>query len=360
MTHIPTSPPSNAHLEAPGPVVLRPLNELLEERTPDTPGAPPEVQPPTSPPPQGGPLHALPSLGSSTALNPEAPPALSPRDQLDTQHSTQLPQAPLTEVNFDLDGLPHLEAALQRAAQHPGAEAIGRNSDGSYSVYPFADDRLDAAQNNDFSGFAQHIVAVSLDGGEWVAAGHPTTQKLVQRSAEIMSRLQDTRYVLGGQTLDFDGGVIHSDCSSFMRALWGEQGVSLAGMNAAQITDYLTHIGGPFERVHLGAALQPGDVIGMKMPEIPTISGHVMLVVGTPEPIVEAGQLLGYNLAIMDTTSLPHGEGDSRGAAGGTGTGRVSVKIDPDDNSIAEVYWRANFQGDSWEPVVGRYHGRTP
>ena len=310
------------------------------------------------------PTHLLASetvvLAPLTTLLEQAPQSASPPPvPTDTLQAVSTQSSVLHQLDLQLQQLPDLEQALEIAQRHPGAEAISRNSDGSYNLYPFQDERINAAQAQDFSGFAQHIVAVSLEDGRWIQAGHPVTHRVLERSRQMLDNLQDNRYVLGGQNIDFDQGIVHTDCSGLIRALWGEQGVALTGKNAALLTDHLSEIGSPFERVYMAKALQPGDLIGIKMPDIPHVSGHMMMVYGEPEVIKENGQVLGYNLPVLDATSLPHGPFDTRTSEGGTGLGYVSIKIDPQTHEIQRLYWQVDFLGDSWEAIAGRFHGRN-
>ncbi len=104
-------------------------------------------------------------------------------------------------------------------------------------------------------------------------------------------------------------------------------------------------------------------------------SGHVMLVTAAPvkrkasKPLIS--HTLQYTLEILDVTSSPHGDSDSRTDAGpndsddtGIGTGTIRLYVDTDDQDLPIVghTWTTST-GSKYRPqakrdlVIGRYVG---
>ncbi len=104
-------------------------------------------------------------------------------------------------------------------------------------------------------------------------------------------------------------------------------------------------------------------------------TGHVMLVNATPVKIKASKPLIShtlqYTLEILDVTSSPHGDSDSRTDAGpnnsddtGVGTGTIRLYVDADDPDLPIVghTWTTST-GSTYRPqakrdlVIGRYVG---
>lgn len=101
-------------------------------------------------------------------------------------------------------------------------------------------------------------------------------------------------------------------------------------------------------------------------------TGHVMLVTAVPTPRVATKPLISgtlqYTLKVLDSTSSPHGAGDSRWQANpnnsddnGAGTGTMRVYVDADDPDLPIVgYTWTSASGSTYftpgkrEMVIGR------
>lgn len=191
---------------------------------------------------------------------------------------------------------------------------------------------------------------------QWLPPPSNQSRQMLQWANYLLQTVQDNKYVLGGTQVDFQKGVVHTDCSGLVRTLWKQVGVSLKGLNAAGITQHIQDPKSDFLEISHPAQIQAGDVIGVKMPKA-DVSGHVMIAWGSPQPIVKNGQVLGYNLRVLDSSSS-HSEDQRPHGKNGLGTGIISLKIDPQTGNLTRFYWRANLSGSSWSDVaVGRHIG---
>ena len=104
---------------------------------------------------------------------------------------------------------------------------------------------------------------------------------------------------------------------------------------------------GDWGRVGRPAELTQGDVIAWKNEEyVPGhgSTGHVMLVAELPHPVSLDGQLVGFDVPIIDSTSHGHGPGDPRAEGGRSGLGPGTVFFPTDPSGAAT--------GFSWTPAA--------
>ncbi|UQA56787.1 hypothetical protein [Polyangium aurulentum] len=100
-----------------------------------------------------------------------------------------------------------------------------------------------------------------------------------------------------------------------------------------------------FSRVTKAADLSPGDILGVVYPEGSDSIGHVMVVADKPTQHPESAPkvegTVQFAVSIYDSTSSPHGEGDSRTREDmkGAGRGRIRIYADAVSGEIKGYTW---------------------
>lgn len=190
----------------------------------------------------------------------------------------------------------------------------------------------------------------------WLPPPSQQAYKAVELGNYLLQNVKENKYVLGGTKIDYQNCIVNTDCSGLMRRLWKDAGVSLKGMNAAAITRHIEDPSSPFVEITNPALLQAGDMIGVKMPKA-SVSGHVMMAWGPPTPIIKDGQIKGYNLRIIDSSSS-HSEDIRPNGRSGIGSGIISFSVDSRTGLLDKFYWKANLKGGSYPDVaLGRHRG---
>ncbi len=268
-----------------------------------------------------------------------------------------------------------LEAAREAAAAHPGNETIARNDNGTLSMIPFVDDdKVEDAEGQHFSKFAANTREVAIQGvdgkTEFIEAVDARGTELAENAKTLMDNIhanqaklgkkaksKPNQYVLGGNTVDIAGGKVAADCSGFLKGMYAKVGVDFTPRTAEDIGRMVRSGKGPFRQIKHGADIRPGDVLSFSLPERTEITGHAMMAVGKPEPIQNAkGQVIGYNLRIIDSTSRAHGDDTDHGnGKSGAGMGTITVGVDKNDKVIS-LSWGKNFEMYDYkhEVTVGR------
>jgi hypothetical protein len=214
-------------------------------------------------------------------------------------------------------------------------------------------------------------------------AGSDTAKKfeaaLEEQVRDQLSTSPGTRMVLAARALlavttddayshvpviDPAKGIFHADCSELIDYLTKQvkpKALAVLPVDAGHLEprawNYYSYLKnqplvnspaatGDWGRVGKPGELALGDVIAWKNEAyvpMQSSTGHVMLVGELPQPSVENGRLVGFNVDVIDSTSHGHGPGDVRavGAKTGLGEGTVFFPIDAQGNAT----------GFSWTPA---------
>lgn len=124
--------------------------------------------------------------------------------------------------------------------------------------------------------------------------------------------------------------------------------------------------GNGFRRVLRVEDIRAGDIVAISYPTITDgLSGHVVIARRAPRRLTAASPLVPgttqYELAIVDSTSTPHGTGDTRTRGDGAGFGLIRVYADGSRN-VAGYTWSTAagsvYYSTSLRPImVGRFSG---
>ena len=256
-----------------------------------------------------------------------------------------------------------IDDARVTANNNPGHETIAKNQDGTFSVFPFLDDKMPDVEKRDFSKFDKNTVEVSVEkspGESKIINTEDTT--IGQKAKTLLNNIEtllkkvsnkpkDTNeYTRGGDKVDIDKGIVAADCSGFVSEILNSADVEVPRMTASSIGDTIRKASNPFfDRVKLAKEIKPGDVISYENVK-GGITGHVMIVLDKPEPIKKNDKIVGYNLKVADSTTIDHSN-DARRGGRGVGTGGVSVKVDPNGN-MTGFHWRSNLEWRNESPKV--------
>lgn len=259
----------------------------------------------------------------------------------------------------------NIESARNAASEHSGHEAIGKNQDGSFSIFPFLDDKLSDVQKEDFSKFSQNTVEVSVQKSDTenkiieLPKVGKKAQVLLDNISNLLENIKENKtdrnnYGRGDELVDINNGIVDADCSGFVTSMLKKSGVGMERDTASGIGNTIRKPSNPFfNRVKQAQDIKPGDVITYSRIG-GGITGHVMIVTGDPEPVKKNGKIVGYNLKIADSTSIKHTDDDRRGGSG-AGSGIVSVNVDKNGN-MTGFHWRSNLEwrNESSKVTVGR------
>lgn len=270
-----------------------------------------------------------------------------------------------------------IEQAREAASKHQGNEAIVKSSDGTYKLFPFVDTaKTKAVEKRDFSKFDKNVVEISMDKpGDTdkiiKTKTSPTitsttnssnigakAQKMVDLTNTLISNIKNNKhdnnnYGFGDEYVNVAKGVVDADCSGFITAMLNKSGVDIQRHTAKSLGDAIRKGDKHLERITNPANMKPGDVITYAVYG-KSYTGHVMMIMGKPEPITKGGKIIGYNFDVADSTTIKH-TNDVRRGGSGVGTGKISVNVDSKGN-MTGLHWFANLNGrnESKEITIGR------
>ncbi len=265
---------------------------------------------------------------------------------------------------------PTKELAEKAAKARPGSEAIIRNDDLSCSIKPLDELQLQNVTLKNFreteAKIYEFVIEKPLQDSMIIQPVPPSSEKMVGNINELLKNIDSNKgkrndYVLGGgdsDSVNVAKGISETDCSGFVRAMANKAGIDLNDQNAAGIGKMIRKGKGPLKRIERGGDIKPGDILTFALPRRSDISGHAMIAIGEPTPILnKKQQIVGYNIRIADSTSRPHGDDPARKTGDGAGTGFISVAVDPKNDKIKSLSWQDNFKGYDYkqEVSVGRF-----
>jgi hypothetical protein len=192
-----------------------------------------------------------------------------------------------------------------------------------------------------------------------VAAGRPPSGDNSARAllAEVdreLGRMRSSAYTHATQ-VDEVNGVFDFDCSGFAGyalsaaapAAWGQLQTATTGQGRRPLAKHFQAFfaslpvgaeSGHWQRVARVSDLQAGDVVAwVKPPDVVSKNtGHVVIVHGPVTPVSERpGAFL---VPVADSTSVPHGRGDSRKPARATGLGTGMLVLVADARGAPTAY----------------------
>lgn len=261
-----------------------------------------------------------------------------------------------------------LEQARLAASKNDGNEAIIKSGDGTYKLYSFVDNvKTAAAQKKDFSKFDKNVVEISIDKPGNVdkvisrpinnSIG-PKAQKMLDLTTTLINNIKNNKYDnnnygFGDEYVNVSKGIVDADCSGFITAMLNKSGVDIQRHTAKSLGDAIRKGDKNLERIKNPVNMKPGDVITYAVYG-KSFTGHVMMIMSKPEPIIRNGKTIGYNFEVADSTTIKH-TNDVRRGGSGVGTGKISVNVDSKGN-MTGLHWFANLNGinESKEITIGR------
>jgi hypothetical protein len=198
----------------------------------------------------------------------------------------------------------------------------------------------------------------------------------LEAEAALISAV-DTRYQHKSD-IDPQSGRYYADCSGFVAFLLKQIDPTL--LDAIPTTharplaeDYYNAFamaptvgkGGPnaiWERVPKASQIRPGDVIALDHPnwQPGQNTGHVMVVLGLPEPVYRHGKLVAYNIRVADSTTQPHSDDTRPAGTDGIGSGVIAVVVDRQNRPIGIQNGQYSHHAKTKSPVaVGRINSSS-
>jgi cell wall-associated NlpC family hydrolase len=280
-----------------------------------------------------------------------------------------------------------LEQARNIAKNHQGSEVITKDRNGNYSVTELKPSDVDKTINQKGSNFSPQSVEFSIQktngssstlintNAKFTDKARSELLNVKENAIELGHKINETyeevketfidnteklfdnltkktsanKYVKGGEVVDVNKGVVQADCSGFVLNMFEKAGMDLTktDMTAADIGKYIRDGKGFLTQVKKASDVKPTDVITFdKDPKDKAwYTGHVMVAVSTPKPIYDSkNKVIGYNVDIIDSTSVAHGNDNRSKAKSGAGFGTISFSVDKSGN-IASFYWGKDFTG---------------
>jgi hypothetical protein len=226
----------------------------------------------------------------------------------------------------------------------------------------------------------EHTVAAEKhEAGELatkLAADHlalsPGSQ-MVADARKLLAGLSDNAYAHTPEIAP-EKGIFHADCSDLINWLTGHENPAAlkevpveVGQELPRARDYYdyfrtqpaTTAKGDWARVGKPRELAPGDVIAWKNEQyVPgkSSTGHVMMVTELPKAVTKAGQVVGYDVPIIDSTSHGHGLGDTRPTGhSGLGEGTIYLPVDGQGQTSGFSWTSSGSPGDPPRPATIAY-----
>ncbi|MBC7473335.1 MAG: DUF2188 domain-containing protein [Candidatus Sericytochromatia bacterium] len=255
------------------------------------------------------------------------------------------------------------EEAIKVAGAHKGSEAIIKNQDNKFELRELNPTEINNVAKRDMGKFgsATTIVAFSMDKEGTIP------DKIINNLSGKSHKMYDIaenvfNNIAKGASTHYqhaDKSLYNTDCSGFIRQLsalaTGKNHSVFDGQNAAGICKTIRSQKG-VDRIMKPADIKAGDVIAFKISNM-NISGHAMLADDKPPvPIYNGNKIIGYNISIIDSTTLDHSRQDSRKKSDGVGKGTITIGVDKHGNANS-VTWGPNFSlknRDYHDITIGR------
>ncbi|MFN8575554.1 MAG: NlpC/P60 family protein [Candidatus Sericytochromatia bacterium] len=263
-----------------------------------------------------------------------------------------------------------LDDARKAAIEHEGNETIVRANDGTYKVFSFVEQKkIKAVEKRDFSKLDKNVLEVSIekaDGTNKTITKSNIDISDVGKKAQVMmgytqtllnniknNKYDNNNYGLGDEYVNVAKGTVDADCSGFVTAMLNKAGVPAPRETAKGYGNMIRNGNNHLSRVKNASEVRQGDILAYERVGNGW-TGHIMIVTGKPQPIKSFGKIIGYNINIVDSTSIAHTNDNRRGGSG-VGTGTVSVRVDKNGN-MTGFHWFANLNGrnESNKVTVGR------